>query len=313
MADFNTYVGMSCSEFLAHYGKGHLDGGKSGRYPWGSGKNPKQRYGRQYIDEKDPVYRERKLFKNGKYNRKHFDTVISKGTVMSTLSRDKDRTKDTDMFYAAYTKDDINKYRASGFNDKVKEIVYDDDGNEIGSSKCYKFAIDNKANTDIKVASETRQEDAFLKLFRTNKDFSNFISSKDGLYSFFKDAQLYRTYKKGWKNLKKLQDPEYVPKESELRSIYKLFNYIIPNDGKGDAKIAREVKKQRARLFKELKKDGYGALLDVNDAFYWYGFRTDRPIIVFDMSQIVPDNVKRLTFKDKFAATMKLMGKGKII
>ena len=25
---------------IKHYGKGHLDGGHSGRYPWGSGKNP---------------------------------------------------------------------------------------------------------------------------------------------------------------------------------------------------------------------------------------------------------------------------------
>ena len=28
---------------IKHYGKGHLDGGHSGRYPWGSGDNPKQR------------------------------------------------------------------------------------------------------------------------------------------------------------------------------------------------------------------------------------------------------------------------------
>ena len=28
---------------LMHYGVGHLDGGHSGRYPWGSGENPEQR------------------------------------------------------------------------------------------------------------------------------------------------------------------------------------------------------------------------------------------------------------------------------
>lgn len=31
------------TDFLMHYGKGHLDGGKSGRYPWGSGKKNKSR------------------------------------------------------------------------------------------------------------------------------------------------------------------------------------------------------------------------------------------------------------------------------
>ena len=28
---------------IMHYGKGHLDGGHSGRYPWGSGEEPYQR------------------------------------------------------------------------------------------------------------------------------------------------------------------------------------------------------------------------------------------------------------------------------
>ena len=37
------YVGALFSEdYLAHYGVGHLQGGHSGRYPWGSGKRPKQ-------------------------------------------------------------------------------------------------------------------------------------------------------------------------------------------------------------------------------------------------------------------------------
>lgn len=43
MADFRKYCGMDTSTFLRHYGVGHEDGGHSGRYPWGSGENPKQR------------------------------------------------------------------------------------------------------------------------------------------------------------------------------------------------------------------------------------------------------------------------------
>lgn len=44
MPDFRDYIGVDfTSQFLQHYGKGHLNGGHSGRYPWGSGKNPKQR------------------------------------------------------------------------------------------------------------------------------------------------------------------------------------------------------------------------------------------------------------------------------
>lgn len=42
--DFRLYAGVDFSSmFLQHYGVGHEDGGHSGRYPWGSGKKPKQR------------------------------------------------------------------------------------------------------------------------------------------------------------------------------------------------------------------------------------------------------------------------------
>ena len=37
-------------DYLMHYGKGHRDGGHSGRYPWGSGEDPYQRY-RDWLSE----------------------------------------------------------------------------------------------------------------------------------------------------------------------------------------------------------------------------------------------------------------------
>lgn len=51
--DFRLYQGMDTSEFLAHYGKGHLDGGNSGRYPYGSGKRPFQDKGGQRYGSSD--------------------------------------------------------------------------------------------------------------------------------------------------------------------------------------------------------------------------------------------------------------------
>ena len=45
--ELKSYIGsgqMNEEEFIAHYGVGHLDGGHSGRYPWGSGKDPYQGY-----------------------------------------------------------------------------------------------------------------------------------------------------------------------------------------------------------------------------------------------------------------------------
>lgn len=45
---------------FSHIGKGHLDGGKSGRYPWGSGENPHQR-----VEESEkPKYKVVRGYKN---------------------------------------------------------------------------------------------------------------------------------------------------------------------------------------------------------------------------------------------------------
>jgi len=52
LQDFVNYL-ITGQESLLHYGVGHLDGGHSGRYPWGSGENPEQRSNSflKYVDE----------------------------------------------------------------------------------------------------------------------------------------------------------------------------------------------------------------------------------------------------------------------
>lgn len=52
LQDFINYI-VTGEDSLMHYGVGHLDGGHSGRYPWGSGDNPEQRSNNflKYVDE----------------------------------------------------------------------------------------------------------------------------------------------------------------------------------------------------------------------------------------------------------------------
>lgn len=51
------YVSIDNSEALMHYGKGHLDGGHSGRYPWGSGEEKFQR-ATDWLDRQEAFERE---------------------------------------------------------------------------------------------------------------------------------------------------------------------------------------------------------------------------------------------------------------
>lgn len=254
--------------------------------------------GRQYSrDEKRKKYKKR-LNPNSTYSNKHFDKTISKGTDLSTLSYDKDRTKNTDMFYATYTETDKHKYRTV-FNKKMKTKLFDEKGNEIGTGEFYKYQIKNTAKSDIKVASEDAGIKVFEKLFEENRDFSNFVTDPERMEKqMLANRYGFKSYREAKKVLTKMENPEYQVTSKDLSTIYKMFNCVIPADGMGDAKAGKDVATQRAKFFKELKSEGYGAVLDTNDSIYG-GYHAQAPVIVFDMEQIVPSDVKRLKLSDK--------------
>ena len=264
--------------------------------------------GGDYSDyEKKEIFKARRN-KNSIYNKRHFDKVISKGTSLSTLSYDKNRTKDTDMFYATYEKADKHQYGAV-FNKKVEQPVYDEKGNQIGTGRFFKYKIDNIAKTDIKVASEDNGAEVFRQMFKKNRDFYNFVTDPNRMAEYFvKDKYKFKGYKEAKAALDKLKNPKYKPTADDLQVIYRMFNYVIPSDGNGNTRNARDVQTQRAKFFKELKAAGYGAVLDTNDAMYG-GFKAKAPVIVFDMGQIAPSDIRRTNIYDKRISQLAFLGK----
>lgn len=246
--------------------------------------------------------------KNDVNNKRHFDKEIKKGSELSTLSYDKDRTKDSEMFYASYDTRDKDKYKFS-FNKKVDQPIYDANGEQIGTGKFYKYQISNKAVSSIKVASEDSGADAFKKLYSNSRDFYNFVTNKERMESVF-DFHKYKFsgYREARAALNRIREQGDKASEKDLNTVYRMFNYVIPSDGRGDSKARKDVATQRARLFNELKKNGYGALLDTNDAIYG-GYKANAPVIVFDMNQVIPDKVKRLKTSDKVFAALAYNGK----
>lgn len=72
--------------YLAHYGKGHLDGGHSGRYPWGSGEDAYQ-HGeyRDFQDRVDKMRKEGFTWTDPKDGKEYKgDTAIAKSMGLST-------------------------------------------------------------------------------------------------------------------------------------------------------------------------------------------------------------------------------------
>lgn len=239
---------------------------------------------------------------NSIYNKKHFDEVLKKDkTVLSTLSYDPNRTKNTDMFFANHDIFDKHQYNVL-FNRPIPKTIYDDAGNKLGTGTYLKFRIDNKLKSDMKVASEDSSAKAFTKLFSKDRDFYNFVMDPSRMQDYFVDEKYkFKGYAQARDTLTKMRRAGYTPTSNDIQTVYRMFNYVIPYDGQGNARKGNDVLKQRTKLFNELKKEGYGAILDTNDAIYG-GFKAKHPVIVFDMEQVIPDTVYQTKMSDKLVS-----------
>lgn len=239
-----------------------------------------------------------RLEKRSIYKKKHFDKVVKKGTTLSTLSYDPDRTKNTDMYYATYKTLDKHQYNAL-FNKPIPKPIYDEDGNVIGNGQFLKYKIFNKAVSDIKIASEDSGAEAFRQLFKKDRDFYNFVIDPNRMQSQFVDSKYkFRGYRESRKVLDKMRTDNYKPSSDDLQKVYRMFNYVIPSDGGGNQRAAKDVLTNRTKFFKQLKNSGYSGLLDTNDAIYG-GFKASAPVIVFDPASTVLSGVERTKMSDK--------------
>ncbi len=258
--------------------------------------------------QKKAIHNKRKSG-NSIYNKKHFDEILKADkTTLSTLSYDKDRTKDTDMFYATHNVLDKHQYNAL-FNRPIPQTIYDENGNPIGTGNFMKYRIDNSLKHDVKVASEDSGAEVFRDLFKKDRDFYNFVMDEDRMQSYFvSDKYKFRGYREVRQVLKKMKQDDYTPTADELQVVYRMFNYVIPYDGAGDARKGKDVTTQRTKFFNACKEAGYGAVLDTNDAIYG-GFKAKSPVIVFDMEQVVPKDVYRTKVIDQKFSNLVLVGR----
>lgn len=269
-------------DYLAHHGiRGQKWGVKNGPpYPLSGG---------DYTRTEWKALKKARKRKYSLYNKKHYDQVIAEGTKLQTLARDPNRTKSADMFYASYTKHDNDRYNAM-FNHKTPNTIYDDEGNPIGTGAIYKYKITNTVTSNIKVASEDSGAKALMHLYETDRDFYNFVRDPERLKATLQKMFVPIDTAKYKKVINKLSNSDEKPTDRDLKTLYGAFNIVIPNTSK-------DVVTQRAKLFKELKKNGYGAVLDVNDAIN-HPLASNSPVIVFDSSQFVPDKVYRTSMSE---------------
>lgn len=218
------------------------------------------------------------------------DYSIGKNTVLQTLSANPNRTKDAEFFYASFTENDKDWYKAKFsrvMKNKIDTIVPQ-----------YKANISNKTASDIKVASEKTGISTMSNLYNNDSDFRDFLTNPERLKKVFPEKTNKKAYKEAASVLDSINAKGSATNE-ELKTIYKLFNYVLPNDGRGDTEVGADIAKQRKKFLNALKDDGYGAVIDTNDSYYGnYAKRVQSAVIVFDMDNVVPDSVKNLTMSE---------------
>lgn len=195
------------------------------------------------------------------------DIMLKKDTELQTLSADPNRVKDAEYFYASVTENDKQYYTAFFGLNKHKKVA-----NLVPTCK---INISSKLAKDVNVASEKTGTKIMQDLYNTDDDFRDFITNPERLNKIMRKGMNWEAYKKANKVLEKVSTEGEASPE-EIAEIYKCFNYILPNDGKGNEAIATDVANQRKKFFDELKSKGYGAVLDTNDAYYGgYGNNVD--------------------------------------
>lgn len=172
-----------------------------------------------------------------------------------------------------------------------------------------KYRINNKIKSDIKVASEDSGAKIFAELYKNDRDFYNFVMDETRMQKYFvQDKYKFKGYREARDTIKKMKTGNYTPTSDDLQKVYRLFNYVIPYDGNGDSRTGKDAYTQRTKFFNACKKEGYGAVLDTNDAIYG-GFKAKSPVIVFDMEQVIPSDIKRTTVTEQKISDLVLVGR----
>ena len=230
---------------------------------------------------------------NSESNKKHFDKYITKGTTLQTLSYDPNRTKKANYYYATYKKLD-NAHYTGFFNARAKD------------TKKLKFRIKNRAKRNMKIASEDSGIRAFMRLYSTDRDFYNYVTDPRRMQSHFNVEYLgikslgNKHYTEARKALNKARSQKQLSYD-DLAKIYRIYNYTIPSEGK-------DTSAQRMKFFRELRKNGYDAVLDTNDALY-NTVKTNAPIIVINPRALIPEGAEETRTTEKIYGIMVSIGR----
>lgn len=288
--------GSLTSEGRRHYGYGNSK--KEAPSGQSSGKSQlKRAIANRLLD----AYGKAKLSDIGdksEIGKKYADTYLDKNTPLY-------RIQSTDQFenfafYATYKQHDIDEYAGlfgknlmSRANAEAKAA--EREANKTGdyeNAKALRSKADNMQvyqlqltnTTRLKIPSDEASGHIVGKLLG-DKEFADDLkaSIKDSAEKMRRPSQQL-LFKEAAKTLAK--DPADL-NSAEKRTIYKALNLTLTNHND------QEVRMQN-KFYGEMKKNGYSALLDLNDKSY-SSYHAQSPVIVFDTSKVTLSAVTKMS------------------
>ena len=161
--------------------------------------------------------------------------------------------------YVSYDKRDNKKYIGVFGGDML--------GKKGENEQIYKMTI--KSNKDVKVASEKRARETFLKLYKDDPEFKKNFTDR------VKDTRIGFMDKPGLTQIMDdLANDREVSDKRLTKKGYDLFNImLVDSDEKG--------RTNANKFYDALKKQGIQAVGDLNDKKY-SGYNAKHPLILFD-------------------------------
>ena len=230
---------------------------------------------------------DKKKFATYVLGKNEVDTVLKANTKLSRIQTSKDF--ENFAYYAAYKKHDVNEY-AGLFGKNLKDrarYTAKHSGDEQAlkdalNMKIYKLNLRN--TKDIKVASDENAAKATAKLVRDKQfkqDLSDSIrAAKTSMRRPGQQKLLSQAQNILYKDPSKLTNKEKV-------SLYKALNLTLTFHDKPNLGV-------QDKFYGELKKQGYGALIDVNDQQF-SSYHAKRPMIIFDTSSTKVKNSNEIS------------------
>lgn len=285
--------GSLTSEGYRHYGYGKRD---TGRETSGSFRI-KAKIANKILD----AYGQFKIrdISGSELGKRYADTYLKTDTPLYRIQSNKDF--ENFAFYATYKKHDIDEYaglfgknlksranaEAKALEKEAKKTGDYDQANDArqkaDSMNIYQLRLNTTSK--LKVPSEENAGHAVGKLLK-DKEFSDDLRAaiSDSAAKMRRPSQqlLFREASRVMN-----KDPERMT-SSDKRTLYKALNLSLTNHNE------QEVRMQN-KFYGELKKQGYSALLDLNDKSY-SSYHAKSPVIVFDTGKVALKSVT--TMKD---------------